>query len=172
VHRASGAVRRLRLAAPAARRQHPMTLAACNTATRHVPPKAPPLPLGGGDLMTGRKKSPETEIGILNVRLHQIGIRGRIWMYLAEGYNFVIVSYVFALKKKKKKTLYISNTYFLFLCLSVAAVCCLCISYRRTDKIPYTLRLRKRSYVRAYVYVRSTRLYFILTPYTPGVYFI
>ena len=26
------------LAAPAARRQHPMTLAACNTATRHVPP--------------------------------------------------------------------------------------------------------------------------------------
>ena len=33
---ASGAVRRL--AAPAARPQHPMTLAACNTATRHVPP--------------------------------------------------------------------------------------------------------------------------------------
>ena len=26
------------LAAPAARRQHPITLAACNTATRHVPP--------------------------------------------------------------------------------------------------------------------------------------
>jgi len=36
VHQASGAVRRL--AAPAARRQHPMTLAACNIATRHVPP--------------------------------------------------------------------------------------------------------------------------------------
>ena len=36
VHRASGAVGRL--AAPAARRQHPMTLAACNTAIRHVPP--------------------------------------------------------------------------------------------------------------------------------------
>jgi len=36
VHRALGAVRRL--AAPAAHRQHPMTLAACNTATRHVPP--------------------------------------------------------------------------------------------------------------------------------------
>ena len=33
---ASGAVRRL--AAPAARPQHPMTLAACNTTTRHVPP--------------------------------------------------------------------------------------------------------------------------------------
>jgi len=33
---ASGAVRRL--AAPAARPQHLMTLAACNTATRHVPP--------------------------------------------------------------------------------------------------------------------------------------
>ena len=28
----------LTLAAPAARPQHPMTLAACNTATRHVPP--------------------------------------------------------------------------------------------------------------------------------------
>ena len=36
VHRASGAVRRL--AAPAAHRQHLMTLAACNTATRHAPP--------------------------------------------------------------------------------------------------------------------------------------
>jgi len=33
---ASGAVRRL--AAPAARPQHPMTLAACSTVTRHVPP--------------------------------------------------------------------------------------------------------------------------------------
>jgi len=60
--------------------------------------KAPPLPLGGGDLMIGRKKSPKTEIGILNVRLHPIGIRRRIWTYLAKGYNFVIVSYVFALK--------------------------------------------------------------------------
>jgi len=34
---ASGAIRR-RLAAPVAHPQHPMTLAACNTATRHVPP--------------------------------------------------------------------------------------------------------------------------------------
>jgi len=40
--------------------------------------------------MIGRKKSPETEIGILNVRLHQIGIRGRIRTYIAEGHNFVI----------------------------------------------------------------------------------
>jgi len=56
--------------------------------------KAPPLPLGGGGgLMIGReKKRPETEIGILTVRLHQIEIRGRIWTYLAKGYNFVIVS--------------------------------------------------------------------------------
>jgi len=46
--------------------------------------------------MIGEKKSPETEIGILNnVQLHQIGIRGRIGTYLAKGYNFVIVSYVF-----------------------------------------------------------------------------
>jgi len=50
---------------------------------------------GGGGPHDREKKSPETEIGILNVRLHQIGIRGRIWTYLAKGYNFVIVSYVF-----------------------------------------------------------------------------
>ena len=58
-----------------------------------------PLPLAGGGGPHDRdreKKSPETEIGILNVRLHQIGIRGRIWTYLAEGYNFLILSYVFA----------------------------------------------------------------------------
>jgi len=53
--------------------------------------------------MIGRKKSPETEIGILNVRLHQTGIRGRIWTYLAKGYNFALVIYVFALKIKNKK---------------------------------------------------------------------
>jgi len=58
--------------------------------------EGPSTPTGGGDLMIGRKKSPKTEIGILNVRLHQIGIRWRIWTYLAKGYNFVIVSYVFA----------------------------------------------------------------------------
>ena len=34
----------LALAAPAARPQHPMTLAACNTATRHVPPALWPWP--------------------------------------------------------------------------------------------------------------------------------
>jgi len=84
-------------------------------------------------------------------------------MYLAEGYNFVIVSYVrICIKKKKKKK---KNFVFLFLfqkhiflsvlSVSVAAVCCLRISYKRTDKIPYTLR--KRSYILAYVYVRSTR---------------
>jgi len=45
-------------------------------------------------------------------------------MCLAEGYNFVMVSYVFALKKKKKS--YISNTYFLFLylCLSLLSAVC------------------------------------------------
>jgi len=46
-----------------------------------------PLPLGGGLIMIGRTKNPETEIGIINVRLRQIGIRGRIWTYLAKGYN-------------------------------------------------------------------------------------
>jgi len=46
--------------------------------------------------MIGKKNSPpETEIGIINVLLYyQIGIRGRIWTYLAEGYNFVILSAV------------------------------------------------------------------------------
>jgi len=92
--------------------------------TEQIRPKAPPLPLGGGPHDREKAKSPETEIGILNVRLHQFGIRGRIWMCLAEGYNFVMVSYVFALKKKKKS--YISNTYFLFLylCLSLLSAVC------------------------------------------------
>ena len=69
--------------------------------------------------MIGRKNSPETEIGILNVRLHQIGIRGRIWTYLAKKYNFVIVSYVFALKKKQKKTSY-SYLIIIFTCLCLS----------------------------------------------------
>jgi len=47
--------------------------------------EGPSTPIGGGDLMMGRKKSPETEIGIPNVRLHQIGIREQIWTYLTEG---------------------------------------------------------------------------------------
>jgi len=98
--------------------------------------------------MIGRKKSPKTEIGILNVRLHQIGIRGRIWTYLAKGYNFVIVSYVFALTKKYINNIYVSVS------IPVAAVCCLCISYKRTDTIPYPYTLRKRSYARSYLCLR------------------
>ena len=78
--------------------------------------------------MIGRKKSPKTEIGILNVRLHQIGIRGRIWTYLANGYNFVIVSYVFALKKKgggKKRHIYL--IIFMCLCLSLSLLSAVCV---------------------------------------------
>jgi len=95
--------------------------------------KAPPLPLWGGGphehVMIGRKKSPETEIGILNVRLHQIGIQGRIWTYLAEGYNFVIVSYEFALKKKKKKR-HIGLKYkYIYFCVCVCR-CCLLSMYK------------------------------------------
>jgi len=99
------------------------------------------------------KKSPNTEIGILHVRLHQIGIRGRIWTYLAKGYNFTIVSCVFALKKKKNgifNNIYVSVS----VSISVAAVCCLCISYKRTDTIPYPYTLRKRSYVCSYLCLR------------------
>jgi len=74
--------------------------------------------------MIGRKNSPETEIGILNVRLHQIGIRGRIWTYLAKKYNFVIVSYVFALKKKTKKNVIFifNNNIYVSVFVFVAAV--------------------------------------------------
>jgi len=85
-------------------------------ATRSHCEAGPSTPTGGGDLMIGRKKSPETEIGFLNVRLHQIRIRRRIRTYLAEGYNFVIVSYVFALKKNAIFQIYISVS------VSVAAV--------------------------------------------------
>jgi len=42
-------------------------------------------------------------------------------MYLAEGYNFVIVSYVFALKKKKKKNV----IYFKYI-LPVSVFVCRC----------------------------------------------
>jgi len=78
--------------------------------------------------MIGRKKCPETEIGTLNVRLHQIGIRGRIWTYLAKGYNFVIVSYVFFfLQKKKKKKTHIFNNIFMCLCLSLSLLSAVCV---------------------------------------------
>jgi len=54
--------------------------------------EAPPLPLGGGDLMIGRKQVLKRgNRNYINVRLHQIGIRGRIGTYLAKGYNSVIV---------------------------------------------------------------------------------
>jgi len=105
--------------------------------------------------MIGRKKSPKTEIGILNVRLHQIGIRGRIWTY--QGYNFVIVSYVFALKKKQKKC-HIYNNIYVSVSISVAAVCCLCISYKRTiQSLTLTPYVKGLTYVATYVYVRSLR---------------
>ena len=79
----------------------------------------PPLPLGLGEMTWGphdrEKKVPTQKSGyyiyiIINVRLHQIGIKGRIWTYparKAKGYNFVIVSFKLCIciwiKIKKKK---------------------------------------------------------------------
>jgi len=79
---------------------------------------------------------------------------------------YVYVMKIIQKKQKKRHIIIIISKIHISVSVSVsvAAVCCLCISYKRTDKIPYTLR--KRSYVRAYVYVRSTRPY-LLTPYTP-----
>jgi len=91
--------------------------------------------------MIGRKKSPETEIGILNVRLHQIGIRGRIWTYLAEGYNFVIVSCICDKKNKKITYFYFKYIYFFLCCLCLSLLSAVCvyaaISVQIKSRTPY-----------------------------------